>query len=491
MLKEVIAQLEELGNGVSPAINKDLVELLKYNLMPIVELETNTYGFYNTKEKHIHVTGLNEKNFFRICDRLIAEDTFKLQNANDILDKVAVLVREVTYNPFESRNFILADKKSKSIEYIVNSIQYSEYHDKLKPIKGDKDIDLMLKSIRLNDETWINNEFVFTEVIFAWQFFHTSKVMAIPCLYGGQGLGKTTLSMAGEYLYARKKGTPKHIETINVAEKAAAQWGDPELFARLITYDDVPADRQIVGELSSKIKSLATRDGIRLVNIKGKGMVESNYFNIAITTNNIDGIPLDRSNGGDRRVYPVHIKAEDWSPDEVGQIKQLEIPISGNRDRYYPIIQKILNHLYYVYQSTKDIKEVNEYLFKRVPSTTFKNEVITGTSSRGKLFPLVVATSKNLDTMITKLSNDFDTSFEFLRDENNADIISIRGNYFLNLKSNGLVELGKALDKREATAISIYNRFFKKDYDFKVGRVANNKTAKCIRFPMRNYQETN
>jgi hypothetical protein len=347
----------------------------------------------------------------------------------------------------------------------------------------------MLKSIRLNDETWINNEFVFTEVIFAWQFFHTSKVMAIPCLYGGQGLGKTTLSMAGEYLYHQKGH--KHITTVNVASKNAAQWGDHELFARLVTYDDIPANKQIVEEVSSTIKSISTRDGSRSVNIKGKSKVESNSFNIAITTNNIDGIPIDKSTGEDRRLYPVHIKAEDWSPDEVEQIKQLEIPISGNRDKYYPLIQKILNHLYYVYQQTRDNREVQEYLLKKVPMTAFKARVITGTSNKKKLFPNIVSTSSNMNDLIASLSDNFDASFDFLRDRENATIIKVRGNYFLSLNSKGLVLLGTAIDNQKGTAISVFNRHFKKEYEFKVQKVEGRSNEKCIRFPMKNYQETN
>jgi len=96
--------------------------------------------------------------------------------------------------------------------------------------------------------------------------------------------------------------------------------------------------------------------------------------------------------------------------------------------------------------------------------------------------------SKSLDTMITKLSNDFDTSFDFLKNRENATIIKVRGNYFLSLNSKGLVLLGMAIDSQKGTAISVFNRHFKKEYEFKVQKVEERKNEKCIRFAMKNYK---
>jgi hypothetical protein len=356
----------------------------------------------------------------------------------------------------------------------------------VKPIKGDKDIDLILKSIRINDEVNINN-FSLTEIIIAHQTFHTTKIMAIPCLFSeDRGVSKTTLALAGGYLY--DKSEDSYFKNINMGDGQKAQWGDYEIGTRTVVFDDIPNDNKIVEPLIARIKSSATSAGDITANKKGGGMVRTNSYNQALTTNSIYGIPLDDIR--DRRVHPINIHASDFTDEELMAIKMLNIPMSGARDKHYPIIQKILNHLSYVYEETKENGLINEYINKELTNTKFKTEVAKRKASVHRRFEVILLNTKSMGSLINELADEYaeeKTFFNFLNNSEYSEVAKVRNKYYLHLKTEGLVSIGRLFNDDNLSAKKVAFEYFKSK-EFKQFKV-NGNNARCIRFEMKNFTE--
>jgi len=476
-------ELQESGKDSKVDDIKMLVKKCKW--IPFVDKSTNKYGFFNYKQK-IAVDGFSEALFIRQAQRYLG-NSIPRESTKSLLDE-AVTVYNVTHNPFESRNFYyLGEEDELSQVFRMNEVRPSVYREKLEDKVGDETIDLLLRSIRKNDENWIDG-FSFMEIILAWQTFHNEKVIAVPCIYSkDRGMGKTTWLKVGEYLYSQTGAT--HYATINKAGGANAnQWGDAEQDARVILYDDVPNNPKIVEELASELKAKATDGGKRLISIKGGGMILSNASNYAMTTNYLSAIPLDEGDR-DRRIYPIHVMADDYSVEEMNIIKHLDMPISGQNnldDTRFPIIQKMLNHLYHVYNKTRESKEAKFMLMKQVPSNSLKSRIAQSTISPKKLFPILVNKAKDLKSLVLTLNESYNADFSFLSLDSHAIVGEIKGRKYLFLKSKGITSLGIILANRKSTATQIYNQFFKNDYEFKMWNIGNGKSSKAIKLPLNN-----
>ena len=472
--------IEELESSPSELVK----ELISKNLIPIRTMseKTPTYGLWDVKKKYLQGVGQSKEGF----KYLVGGELKKVINSMDLdaLATFSVELDRITKNPFEYRDFYKESDYYKGLN--LNNIRYSKYKREIQPIKGDKDIDLILKSIRLNDEINING-LSLTEIIIAHQTFHTTKIMAIPCLFSeDRGVGKTTLALAGGYLY--DKSEDSYFKNINMGDGQKAQWGDYEIGTRTVIFDDIPNDNKIVDPLTARIKSSATSAGDITANKKGSGMVRTNSYNQALTTNSIYGIPLDDIR--DRRVHPINIHASDFTDKEMTKIKMLNIPMSGARDKHYPIIQKILNHLFYVYEQTKDNGLINEYLNKELPNTKFKADVAKRKASSHRRFEVILLNAKSMDSLISELADEYaeDKSFfYFLNNLEYAEVAKVRNKYYLHLKSDGLVSVGRLFNDDGLSAKKVAFEYFKSK-EYKVFK-PNGKSVRCIRFEMKNFKE--
>jgi len=472
--------IEELQKSPSEIVK----ELISKNLIPIRNMseKTPTYGLWDINKRYLQGSGQSKEGF-----KYLVGGTLKKVISSIDLDALATFsieIERVTKNPFEYRDFYRESDYYRGLN--LNNIRYSEYKREVKAIEGDKDIDLILKSIRINDEIKIG-VFSLTEIIIAHQTFHTTKIMAIPCLFSeDRGVGKTTLALAGGYLY--DKSEDSYFKNINMGDGQKAQWGDYEIGTRTVIFDDIPNDNKIVDPLIARIKSSATSAGDITANKKGSGMIRTNSYNQALTTNSIYGIPLDDIR--DRRVHPINIHSSDYTDDELIAIKMLNIPMSGARDKYYPIIQKILNHLYYVYEKTKNNGLVNEYLNKELPNTKFKTEVAKRKASTHRRFEVILLNTKSMDSLIMELADEYaedESFFNFLNNPEYAEIAKVRNKYYLHLKKEGLVSIGRLFSDDNLSAKKVAFEYFKSK-EFKVFK-PNGKSVRCIRFEMRNFKE--
>jgi len=477
MINKIIEQLQASPSEI-------VKELISMNLIPIRTMseKTPTYGLWDINKRYLQGSGQSKEGF----KYLVGGTLKKVINTVDLdaLATFSVEIDRITKNPFEYRDFYKESDYYKGLN--LNNIRYSKYQREVKPIKGDKDIDLILKSIRINDEIVIN-DFSLTEIIIAHQTFHATKIMAIPCLFSeDRGVGKTTLALAGGYLY--DKSEDSYFKNINMGDGQKAQWGDYEIGTRTVVFDDIPNDNKIVEPLVARIKSSATSSGDITANKKGGGMVRTNSYNQALTTNSIYGIPLDDIR--DRRVHPINIHASDFTDEELTEIKMLNIPMSGARDKHYPIIQKILNHLCYVYEKTKDNGLVNEYINKELPNTKFKTEVAKRKASVHRRFEVILLNAKSMDSLIDELSDEYaeeKSFFYFLNNLEYAEIAKVRNKYYLHLKSDGLVSVGRLFSDDGFSAKKVAFEYFKSK-EFKQFKV-NGKNHRCVRFEMKNFKE--
>jgi len=479
MIDKVIKELQDFN---SKAIN----EIIKKGYIPLMSNEKSSplYGLFNIKKRYLALKGVNKESFKANLSTKLKRIVSK-EDIEEIISYCAKLER-ITKNPFIYEDFYLESKHYNDSGYLLNEIKYSEYKRNLKSIKGDSDIELILKSIRANDEISING-FSLTEIIISWQTFHTQKIMAIPCIYSeDRGVGKTTLALAGGYLY--DKSEDNFFENINMGDGEKAKWGDYEVGTRTVVFDDVPNDNKIVDMLTKRIKSSATNAGDIKANKKGSGMIKTNAYNQTVTTNSIHAIPLDDLR--DRRIHPINIHADDYDDSEIKRIEEMNIPMSGARDIYYPIMQKILNHLSYVYMKTLHNGTVNKYLNKEVPTTKFKVEVATRKSSQHRRFENLVLNCTTISNLIKNLSDEYAKDiefFDFLKDYTKVEISKVKNSYYLYIKSEGLIKLGVLFDDSIMTAKKVHFDYFKSKL-FKPYKI-NGKSERAIRLEMKRYKK--
>ena len=464
--------------------NEIIIEILGYGLIPIRLMDGSnpTYGLWDIKKRYLINGCQNSKEGFKYQIGTILKRVLTSIEVNN-LATFSFEVGKTTRNPFLYDDFYSESDYYKGVN--LNNIRYSEYKRNIKSIKGGEDIDLILKSIRLNDEIHIDN-FSLTEIIIAHQTFHTSKIMAIPCLFSeDRGVGKTTLALAGGYLY--DKSEDSYFKDINMGDGQKAQWGDYEIGTRTVVFDDIPNDSKVVEPLTARIKSSATSAGDITANKKGSGMVRTNSYNQALTTNSIYGIPLDDIR--DRRVHPINIHAGDFTDEEIRKIELMNIPMSGARDTYYPIIQNILNHLNYVYMMTKSNGLVNKYLNKELPSTKFKIEVAKRKASHHRRFEVMILNAISINKLIIELSDEYVEDIEyfyFLKNKECVEISKVRNKYYFNLKTNGLISIGKLFSDEILSAGKVHFDYFKSK-EFKQIKV-NGVNTRCIRFEMKHFK---
>jgi len=479
MINEIIENLK--------SFNSELVNtILELGYIPLMSAEKSNplYGLFHIQKRYLAISGINKEAFKAFIGSKIKR---VLENKEiDELIAFSVKIQRVTKNPFIYEDFYQESEHYNDMGYLLNEIRYSEYKRKLKSIKGDSDIDLLLKSIRINDEINISG-FSLIEIIVAWQTFHSQKIMAIPCIFSeDRGVGKTTFSLAGGYLYDKTEDS--FFENVNMGDGEKAKWGDYEVGTRTVIFDDVPNDSKIVDMLTKRIKSSATNAGDIKANKKGSGMIKTNAYNQTITTNSIHAIPLDDLR--DRRMHPINVHADDYNEDELSAIELLDIPMSGARDKYYPIMQKILNHLSFVYMSTLHNGTINKYLNKEIPTTKFKVEVATRKASQHRRLENIVLHTKTLDKLIKELSEEYardDNFFDLLRDKEKVEIAKIKNRYYLHIKVEGLILFGKLFSDETMTAKKVHFEYFRSK-PFKLYSILGNK-VRCVRLEMKNFKE--
>ena len=460
-------------------------EVLNMGYIPVCSLEkiSPQYGLFHIKKSYLAVKGINKEAFKTV----VGAELQRVINVDDLdfLITFSVKINKITKNPFLYENFYLESDHYDDMGYLLNEIRYSKYHRNLACEVADEDVLLLLKSIRQNDELSFNG-FSLTEIIIAWQTFHSQKVMSIPCIYSeDRGVGKTTIALAGGYLYDKSEDT--FFENVNMGDGEKAKWGDYEVGTRTVVFDDVPNDTKIVDMLTKRVKSSATNAGDIKANKKGGGMITTNAYNQTITTNSIHAIPLDDLR--DRRIHPINVHIDDYTEDELKQIEKMNIPMSGARDKYYPIMQKILNHLFFVYKNTLDNGTINKILQKEVPTTRFKVEVATRKASQHRRFESLVLYAKSLSELIKDLNDEYardDDYFDFLNNPEYAEISTVRNSYYLNLKTDGLIKLGMLFSNETLSANKVHFEYFK-GKPFKAQKV-NGENKRCIRFEMKALQ---
>ncbi len=478
-------KIEDITKNLAQSPSQIIKELLAKKIIPvrIISEKTPLYSLWDIEKRYLMNGSNNNKESFKYLVGSILSKVISAQ-ALETLVTFSVEVERVTRNPFIYQDFYAESNYYKGLN--LNNIRYSEYARNLKSIRGKENIDLLLKSIRINDEIKFY-DFSLTEIIIAHQTFHNTKIMAISCLYSeDRGVGKTTLSLAGGYLY--DKSEDSYFKNINMGDGQKAQWGDYEIGTRTVVFDDIPNQSKIVEPLTARIKSSATSGGDITANKKGSGMVRTNSYNQALTTNSIYGIPLDDIR--DRRIHPINIHSSDFADDEIRKIEMLDIPMSGARDKTYPIIQEILNHLYFVYNKTRNDGLVNKYLNKELPNTKFKIEVARRKASYHRRFEIIVLNCKTMDGLIKELAETYgqdEDFFYFINASLFADITKVRNKYFLHLKATGLVEIGKLFNNSEdLTAQKVQEEYFKTK-EFKTTKIRG-KSVRCVRFEIKDFQ---
>lgn len=373
-------------------------------------------------------------------------------------------------------------------ELTLNNIRHSEYHEKLQPLKGDADIDLLYKIYRMGDTVHFDG-ISFFEIALAHQIFHSDKIMAILGIYSeDRGTGKSTRLNIGNYLI--DESNKYSFSLINASDKEILKWGDIKADIRGIVYDDIPNDSATVKHLEAQMKSDATQYGKQSSNIKGGGIKESSPFNQSFTTNSIYAIPLDASD--DRRIYPIEIKITDYTDEDLKKIELLNIPNLNTRDRYYPIIQKELDHLYYVYKKFVNDNRVYEFLNKRVPDVPLKRRITIARSSSVKRFERIVETATNQTELMQGLKDKFflddDRDISFMFDDSQVGIGRVKNDLFLYITTKGLISLEPFFNPEIMTkkATTIHDKYFK-SIDFKNQKTIGVKKTRSIRIRMKRY----
>ena len=470
--------IEELQEGNSPLakalLNKDVV------VMDMIG-KSLSYTLYNHVGNYILAHDLNKESLKSFIQTIL-----KAEIKNDELNELLVetqSINRLSSNPFELSGLVGQGSRQvlKAMDLNVNTM--SIYHDKLTPKKSTSTVDLLLKSIRINDSIKFDG-ITLIEIIVAFQAFHNKKVMATPIVYSpDRGVGKTLLVSVGGYLY---ENSPYSL--INMGQGAnATQWGDPFLDKRVAIYDDIPDDEETVKLLTSSVKSYATQGGNVAINPKGKGIISTNAWNQAGTTNFLKSIILD-DGAKDRRIHPVHVKQSDYTREEKREIDNLSLPMIGDTETYSQPIQDLLNYLLWVYERFKNNKEVLSALFVAVPLSDFKKEVARGKLGVYARFLEVLSGAKDKTDLYNTLSDEYQHDFSGnFEDEKQALYYEVKGTTFLILKAEGLVSLGNMFLGGGVKASEVARRLFKgalvKNY------TVNGKTVRGVRVELTNFEE--
>jgi len=251
----------------------------------------------------------------------------------------------------------------------------------------------------------------------------------------------------GNLLY--QKGH-NYISLVNGGDSNALLWGDEMVDKRLFFMDELTDDSQRANELSNWVKLESSRHGSFNANVKGRSKVSTNAFNIALATNHKMGIPLDSAD--DRRVYPLELTNDcltDKDTDILKKIKE-EIPMV-NEWKYTHFMQKVFNHLYCVYSTTKSNNEIHDFLNARVPKSEFKNELmLLKSNKKNKLFNSL-KTAKNHDDLLscfygelTSINGDYSKGI-INKTVTKENIIIVKNESRLFIPATSLNELGMAL----------------------------------------------
>jgi hypothetical protein len=479
---EIVKNLIESGNEIITNLAKEGSDMLLF-----YNLSDKKYGIYNFKEKSIKQMGESLRGLKNAVSQIMGQ-TISMTEF-EVAVEYAINIEQVTSNPFIKGSLIQATRFDKIHgHYRLNEVKLSEYHDKLKPVRGGKNTDILLKSIRMNEEIYFN--YSFTEILLAWTMYHSTKITTILGLYSGdRGVGKTLLVTLAQYLYEEENNP---ISLIDSSDTNASSWGDYKKDKRSVIYDDLPNIPEIVERLGAMMKKDATYMGVYNANMKGGKVTPTNSFTSLFTTNSRAVMAMILDGSRDRRLHFAEVKAEDFSQEDILAIEDMDIPVSGDRSKYFPIIQELLNHFYFIYQETKDDKEIRRALMKYAPVTKLKAKFVTRNLNTHKAFIAIADTATSLSELVTRLTDEFGGTkdFSFLNNPENTYIGKVRNRYYLHLDSTNLRLLGVAISGRNnITDGETFMKYFKKDYDYKRQRYGGGaNTKKCIRFAMKNYK---
>jgi hypothetical protein len=407
--------LEQAKNSKSPIIQ----QTLKQGLVPYMYITPSG----SLKMGHILFDGIiarkltaqTESAHKKVVRTLVHKQAFFADEWDEYCQG-AIILTDMTSNPFYKSGIYSYSEDIHNVQgFTFNERLESTYYDHLSPVFGGKIPELLLKGIRQGDQTTVTingKEVSFFEIAQAWQMFHDSKIMAILGLYSeGRGKGKTFSLSVVYHLLTDLRNKGGNVGVINRADTEASKWGNPLLNKQLIIYDDLPDNWKQTEQLIALYKSVATNWNPVDANIKGSGMVSTNPFNISFSTNHKEAIPMERGIGADgnaldRRVYPIALAEDCYSQEELAFIESLDLPNMGEQSKSRNIaLQDLLNHFAWIYENTKDNKEIRNQLFKRVPVTKFRNEV-AGLVQKNERFSNSALQAKNQEEFVAEVAKD-------------------------------------------------------------------------------------
>ena len=406
----------------------------------------------------------------------------------------ATLITSITSNPFLSTGFYSEQEDLKEIMGVqFNEVLKSKYDEMKSPVFGGERVDLLLKVIRGGDENKIEidgNVVSFFEVGIAHQMFHSSKIMWIGGLVSDmRGQGKTFLMSLADRLVSTMRGDGC-IGVVNMADPESAKWGDDEIGKRGMMYDDLPEDKEVVNGLMAKFKSLATSWKPLRANVKGQGKVLTNAYNLSFATNFESSVPMEKGldshgNAKDRRVYPV-LLSDTYTAEELKEISNFNLPRLGKPSPHNVVMQELINHLFYVYEMTKDDKIIDDFLNERVPNSGFRNQIASGLTTRNKRVENIITISTSQEEIVETLADKMGVDLEDVERIFNGkeiEVHTVKGVVYCDMSNEAIKALAGIFTSNDHVSLMIAKDRFFKGLNTKVITI-NGSSKRGFRVPM-------
>ena len=184
---------------------------------------------------------------------------------------------------------------------------------------------------------------------------------------------------------------------------------DVKLGKRLVVYEDIDGlDKKQVSEIASDIKTMATAAGSNvMLDMKGRSQMKSYGYNILGTSNDEKQVPV--SGEHDRRIYISEVRLL----DNANWIREQLMGSNGDKHK-----ANAINYLFKIYNAVKDIQDIQDAIFYRVPSTSKKKQVTNSQSNDGIQAMNIIRHGKRVRNIVNDLYNlvDSDVDVEDLRD---------------------------------------------------------------------------
>jgi hypothetical protein len=229
------------------------------------------------------------------------------------------------------------------------------------------------------------------------------------------------------------------------------EWGDKKIGVRGVLYDDIKNDHKVVESLTAMLKADATDYGRQLINKKGGAMVEGVAVNYSGTTNYLRSIPLDDSS--DRRIHPIELNAGVLTDEDRKRLSEIVTFTDSDYTQYYPLIQKVLNHLFYIYNLFKDRDSTHPVmiaLHKRIPNSKLIRKAVISKSSAKKRFVRLCETATSKEVLYQSLVETYTLdesaplyvieALQVLKAPNQISIIKRKGKSFLFINGSTAVK---------------------------------------------------